>query len=115
MNIKTVTPAVVTLPLDRYPAIEFSVTTAGVTLPQRCLMCEVELKSARARTCSDTCRKRASRRNEAIKREVQAIQDALKNLRRFADRWPDLHTDVQKAVQESVTAASVTLMDLPYE
>lgn len=82
---------------------------------RHCIMCGQELRRAGARTCGTNCRKAASRRNEAIKREVQAIQDALANLRRFSDRWPDLQGTVKDAVQQSVTAASVTLMDLPYE
>lgn len=60
-------------------------------------------------------RKAASRRKESINREVQAIQDALASFKRMSDRWPDLQDAIRDAVQQSVTAASVTLMDLPYE
>lgn len=107
MNTRTVTPAVVTLPLDKYPHIEFSVTTAGVTL-NKCLMCGTTDLPARAKTCGANCRKRASRRKEAIKREVQAVQDALNNLARFIDRWPDLNYEIMDAMNECVTAATVT-------
>lgn len=119
---------------DEYLQQQRSVTVAGVTdntavkrvtagsvthsLQKRCMMCgkEIEWRSKRqdAKTCSANCRKAMSRRGEAIKREVQAIQDALANLRRFSDRWPDLQDAIKDAVQQSVTAASVTLMDLPY-
>lgn len=105
MRTKTVTPAVVTLPLDRYQHIEFTIDA--------CIMCGARLLGRRKSTCSAKCRKRASRRNEAIRREVAAIQEHLANLRRFADRWPDLHQDIIDAVQQSVTTATVTLMGLP--
>lgn len=82
------------------------VTTAGVT--GKCVMCGVDV-GPKARTCGPVCRKRASRRREAIKREVRAVQDALSNLQRFSDRWPDLNADIQDAVSECVTMATVTL------
>lgn len=73
-----------------------------------CIMCGSPDLSWRATTCGPNCRKRASRRKEAIKREVQAVQDALNNLARLIDRWPDLKTDVMNAMNECVTAATVT-------
>lgn len=92
--VKRVTPAVVTLSL------------------QHCLMCGAAIpwrsKRRDAKTCSANCRKALSRRKEAIKREVQAVQDALHNLARFVDRWPDLNTEIMEAMNECVTAATVT-------
>jgi len=110
MNTKTVTPAVVTLPLDKFPHIEFSVTLAGVT-EHKCIMCGTTDLPKRAKTCGANCRKRASRRNEAIAREVANLRDALANLARFSDRWPDLQRDVEKALNECVTAATVTYFE----
>jgi hypothetical protein len=112
MGRKAVTPAVVTLPMDKYPHIEFGVTAAAVT--PKCIMCGTEI-SGRARTCGANCRKRASRRKEAIKREVQAVQDALNNLARFIDRWPDLNAEIMSAMNDCVTAATVTYFGEDYE
>jgi hypothetical protein len=118
------------LPLDRYPQIVFesvtpavvtlsgaakSVTAATVTLSdrvrgiRRCVMCHEKLPIGARRhtkTCSANCRKAASRRNEAIRSEVQHIQDALKTLERYSDEWPDLHWDIMQAIGQAGIAAS---------
>lgn len=112
MKTKTVTAAAVTLPLDKFPHIEFGVTAAAVT--PKCLMCGQELKSLRSKTCGDVCRKRASRRKEAIKREVRAIQDALDNLLRYADRWPDLLAEISEAGNHASDQARRVSLDLLY-
>lgn len=103
MQTKSVTLARVTLPLDRYPHIDFSVTPVVVT----CVMCGKTI-STRAKTCSPNCRKRMSRRKEAIAREVMAVRDALANLQRYGDRWPDLQADIESALDECENAVSVT-------
>jgi predicted nucleic acid-binding Zn ribbon protein len=110
MKIITVMPEDVTLPMDQYPHIEFSVTTAAVT-QNKCIMCGLDI-SPRSRTCSPNCRKRASRRKEAMRRELLNVQDALRALERYSQRWPDLQRDIQKTLNECVTAATVTYFDV---
>lgn len=109
MKIKTVTPEAVTLPLDKFPHIEFGVTLAAVT--PKCLMCGRELKSARRKTCDQNCRKAASRRHEAIRREVDNVREHLAKLASFSDRWPDLNAEIMDAMNQCVTAATVTYFD----
>lgn len=101
------------------PAVK-GVTAAGVTydLQKRCMMCGVEIpwrsKRQDAKTCGANCRKAMSRRKEAIKRELDAVNDALRNLVRFSERWPDLLDEISKAGdQASITARRVSL-DLLY-
>lgn len=110
MNTKTVTPSDVTLPLDKFPHIEFSVTLAAVT-EHKCIMCGTTELPKRAKTCGANCRKAMSRRKESIAREVLNVQDALQNLARFSDRWPDLHQYIGNALNECVTAATVTYFE----
>lgn len=105
MKTRTVTPEEVTLPLDRYPHIEFGVTLAAVT--PKCIMCGKEI-GPRAKTCGSNCRKRASRRKETIQREVQNVQNALDHLASLIDRWPDLEYQIMDALNDCVTAATVT-------
>lgn len=109
--IKTVTAASVTLPMDKYPHIEFGVTLAAVT--PKCIMCGIEV-SPRAKTCGPNCRKAASRRKEAIKREVHAVNDALRNLVRFSQQWPDLLDEISKAGYQVSIDARRTSLDLAY-
>jgi hypothetical protein len=121
------------LPLDRYPHIEFgsvtpavvtlspavkSVTAAAVTLSStdrvmNCVMCGAELgtrwsRRAHVKTCSDKCRKAASRRKEAIAREVQRVRGALAALERYSDQWPDLHWDIMRAIGACTIEGSAT-------
>lgn len=107
--MKSVTTAAVTLPLDRYPHIEFGVTLAAVT--SKCIMCGTEI-SPRSKTCGPNCRKRASRRKEAMARELRNIQDALRTLERYSKMWPDLAPAIEKTLKECVTAATVTYFDV---
>jgi hypothetical protein len=46
-----------------------------------------------------------SRRKEAIKREVEAVKDALWNLNRASERWPDLLQEIDQAAREASIAA----------
>lgn len=79
---------------------------------RHCIMCGIPLRRPDATTCGPVCRRRKARRKEAINREVQAIQDALENLKRYADRWPDLRDVIIDACSKSVTRTGVTLYDL---
>lgn len=108
--MNTVTPSEVTLPLDKFPHIEFSVTLTTVT-ENKCLMCGTTELPKRAKTCGTNCRKAMSRRKDSLAREVLNVQDALANLARFADRWPDLQGHVERALNECVTAATVTYFE----
>lgn len=71
------------------------------------MMCGTPI-SWRAKTCSRNCRKAMSRRNEAIQREVDRVKDALKNLERYSDQWPDLHWDIMQAIGQAGIAAGTT-------
>lgn len=110
MNTRTVTPSDVTLPLDKFPHIEFSVTPATVT-EHRCIMCGATDLPKRAKTCSANCRKKASRRKEALQREVDNVNYALLRLVRKSERWPDLKAEVEKALNDCVTLATVTYFE----
>lgn len=103
--MKTVTSSEVTLPLDKYPHIEFGVTLAAVT--PKCMMCGIEI-SARSKTCGPNCRKAASRRKERLGRELNNVQNALDTLQRYSSMWPDLALDIEATLKECVTTATVT-------
>lgn len=105
--MKTVTASDVTLPMDKYPHIEFGVTLAAVT-PNKCIMCGTTDLGPRAKTCSANCRKAASRRKESIARELGNLKDALNTLERYSQRWPDLMPQIEETLRQCVTAAGVT-------
>ena len=105
--IKTVTASDVTLPLDKYPHIEFGVTLAAVT-PHTCMMCGTTDLGLRAKTCGANCRKAASRRKERLGRELNNVQNALDTLQRYSSMWPDLALDIEATLKECVTTATVT-------
>jgi len=107
MKTRTVTPASVTLPLDKFPHIEFSVTVAAVT-PHKCMMCGTTELGPRAKTCSTNCRKAMSRRKEYLQRELQHVRDALQVIQRYSRQWPDLQAEIEKTLNDCVTSATVT-------
>lgn len=76
----------------------------------RCTNCRKWFHANRydAKTCTTNCRKAASRRKEAIRREVQHVQDALNSLERYSDRWPDLFQDIMRAIGQCAGAAGTT-------
>lgn len=74
---------------------------------KKCLMCGIRI-TRRSTTCSDNCRKAASRRKETLNRSLGNILWELRNLQRYADEWPDLWPEIMSAVNQAGVQAGVT-------